>query len=433
MAINCISLIWLKDVAGIWFILLSLYHTLYLLLFTLIFKKKITLFNKAILWVLLEWVRCELIAGGSPFLPIGVTLSDFPELMQLASIGGIYLLSFFIILISLLSASLFNNHQKKIKTLIFIFLLTTTPCIYGFIKLNINQSVNTDTNPFNICIIQPDIHPELKWDFAKENKRLEIIKQLVLNSYKNTDLLVLPETVFTYDYRINPKIKKFLKNLLINKNSLILFGAIDELSVKNTSFNGAFLLDKDLEVKSIYHKINLVPFGEYIPLRKLMPELACLTPIGNGFKAGSKLPLMILKNNITITPVICFEDCLSSFVRVVCKQHSDLIITITNDGWFKNIEGPLMHERLARFRAVENRVPLIRCANTGISSFIDSYGRVLQKIEDKNHRFVNISGVMNCQIYKRDYSRTIFSFIGYWWILALIVISFCYSKIYKKR
>jgi len=423
MTFNFISLIWIKDVTFIGLLLLSLYHTLYLLIFSQVFKKKFSLFNKALSWVILEWLRCEVIAVGSPFLSVGSAFSDFPVLTQISSIGGIHLISFWALLVVLLSLSFINNESRKIKSLIPLLLLITIPYLYGVIKLNRNKP-NPVTNPLHISIIQPNISPEIKWSIETEKQQLEIIKNLILNFSDNTDLLVLPETVFTYDYRSNLKVKGFLKNLTKNKNSMILFGAIDDLSKNNVSYNGAFLLDQNLKLQSVYHKKNLVPFGEYIPFKKWMPEFECLTPIGDGFEAGNKLPYMNLTKNITTAPLICFEDCLSSFVRNVCHQDIDLILTITNNGWFRSIKGPLMLERLARFRAVENGVPLIRCANTGVSSYIDPYGRVLQRIEDKKRQFVNISGVMNCKIYKKDKSRTIFSFIGYWWILALIIVSY---------
>ncbi len=161
----------------------------------------------------------------------------------------------------------------------------------------------------------------------------------------------------------------------------MLFGSILlKDSVNSRYSNGAVLLDRDGKVSYIYDKIYLVPFGEYVPLRNILFFADKLTyGIGDYVPGDSYIK--------AVTPfgsfgtLICYEIIFPGLVRKFYTRGGDFIVTITNDAWFGDTGGPYQHFDMAVFRAIENRKPVIRAANTGISGFIDSNGRIMDKTQ----------------------------------------------------
>ena len=208
------------------------------------------------------------------------------------------------------------------------------------------------------------------------------------------DLIVWPETATPTYLRKNrgrslDRIYRHLHEL----NSHLLTGVPDfefQDDEKYMVYNATFLLRPDSKEIESYRKMKLVPFGEYIPLADLFPNLNNLN-LGQGlFSAGSKatvftIPLVVdsLANPESLLPlssVICFESSFPSIVRQGIRNGSRLLVIVTNDAWYGNNSAPYLHMEIARFRAIENRVPVVRSANTGVSCICDAYGRILAKI-----------------------------------------------------
>src|SRR5205823_6890990 len=127
----------------------------------------------------------------------------------------------------------------------------------------------------------------------------------------------------------------------------------------------------------VYHKQELVIFGEYIPLEHSLPFIKYLTPIPGSFAAGTE-PTQFHIGDAIISPLICFEDTFPHVARKAARDDTDFLVNLTNDGWFGDSAEQWQHEANAIFRSVENGIPLVRCANNGITCWIDGRGRVRQ-------------------------------------------------------
>ncbi|WP_083200194.1 apolipoprotein N-acyltransferase [Thermodesulfovibrio sp. N1] len=179
--------------------------------------------------------------------------------------------------------------------------------------------------------------------------------------------------IFEKNRYLTEDLIKFVKE----QNVYLLFGSIMERQ-KDKYTNSAILIDPNGTVAYYYDKIHLVPFGEYVPLRKILFFIDKLTVGIGDYQPGSSY-------NVAITPfgkfatLICYEIIFPGQVRKFYNKGGNFIVNITNDGWFGNTAGPYQHFSIAVFRAIENRKPLIRSANSGISGFIDSSGRIINK------------------------------------------------------
>ena len=146
-------------------------------------------------------------------------------------------------------------------------------------------------------------------------------------------------------------------------------------------YNSALLIDKQGEIAGRYDKLHLVPFGEYIPLKNTFKFLETIVPIGD-FTAGKDYTLFKLSAKFAI--LICFEDTIPEISRGFVNRGADFLVNITNDGWFGRSAAPYQHLSASVFRAVENRVPMARSANTGVSCFIDFGGRIISAVRQGN-------------------------------------------------
>jgi apolipoprotein N-acyltransferase len=253
--------------------------------------------------------------------------------------------------------------------------------MYGDYRLNEKGHEGT---PFRASIVQGNIRQDLKWDPAFQKSAIDTYRDLTLKAVRDgsPDLVVWPETAvpfyFGRDERLTGELIDFQRGL----GAYLLFGAI---TVKETApeeggkklANSAIMLDPDGAVTYMYDKIHLVPFGEYVPLKRVLFFVDRLAYGIGEYYSGRKY----VKGE---TPfgrfgtLICYEIIFPGLARKFYKDGGDFMVTITNDAWFGRTSGPYQHWSMAVLRAVENRKPVIRAANTGVSGFIDSRGRILQ-------------------------------------------------------
>jgi len=296
-------------------------------------------------------------------------------LIQIADLTGVYGVSFWVVAVNVLIKELIDAIAvKKMriegKLVIFPMLLMMAVLIYGVVRM----AQPHKTGIVKVGVIQGNIDLPTHWD---ESAWMSIIhKHLAMSNHAavdNPDLIVWPETAFPgflwEDALLLTELKKFIED----KNIPVLFGTVIEKD--NLYYNSSVLLSKNSTPDDVYSKIHLVPYGEYIPFRKYMPFLSYVIPIDD-FSPGQEFKI-IESNGARFASLICFEDTVPGLTRRFVDNGAQLLITLSNDAWFRDTSEPWMHLEAAIFRSVENRRTLVRASNVGVSGFIDQMGRIM--------------------------------------------------------
>jgi apolipoprotein N-acyltransferase len=261
------------------------------------------------------------------------------------------------------------------------------PCIllllsltYGCYKLYLCP-VAGSLQPLKISLIQGNIPQYQKWDENFRASILERYETLTKEAAKDKpDLIIWPETSVPGIIGEEPDLLIRVLDLAKTVNTPILVGAVTSKEL-GVYYNSALLISADGAVTQQYDKLHLVPFGEYVPLEKYFPFLRSMigVPIGD-FTAGGEST--VFKSPERFAALICFEDIIPGLSRRFVKGGAQFLVNITNDAWFMESSAPYQHAAASVFRAIENRVPVVRAANTGLSCFIDRSGRIYDKVSD---------------------------------------------------
>lgn len=375
-------------------IALCLYLGIYTGIFSLIFNhlsyrsRFPALLLVPVIWVTLEVLRTYAFTG-FPWGLLGYSQYKFLILIQIADITGVYGISFIVASINGAIFDLVLHWPKKQRRMplfgrwpltIGLFSLAA---VMAFVIFYGMWELRKDNNGqvMKVSVIQGNIEQEQKWESKFQRKIMDVYKMLTIKAVKDSpQLIIWPETavpfIFGKDEPFTEDLKEFQKTL----NTPLLFGGVLVKNVRDNKYqlsNSAILLS-DGNVLSMYDKIHLVPYGEYVPLRKILPFIEKLV-IGIGdFIPGERYTVMDSPPARLSTP-ICYEIIFPGMVRKFVNNSANLIVTITNDAWFGRTSAPYQHFSMAVLRAVENRVPVARAANTGISGFIDMKGRIRKK------------------------------------------------------
>lgn len=416
-------LYWLVHVTLTGLIILSFYLSFYFAFFGYFFtgfKRRIPGFNiftiifLSSIWVVLEFIRCHLLTG-FPWVLLGYSQYLNSGLMQIADITGCPGISFLIIFTNLYLFYLIRLIQardfKPVVGIVLILLLVFA-AVYGYGAYALNKYSSEGKAALKVSLIQGNIPQEDKWVNILRNRIKQIYFDLTRESTADSpDLIIWPETAYP-DYFTSQGRSIFSPLLELSRDvqKPILFGVV--LEEQGKYFNTAALIPSDLSHLVFYKKIHLVPFGEYLPLRKYLPFLEKFVPIED-FDAGGELVVFRIKNKqrepVFFSVLICFEDTLSDLARQFRLHGADFLVNITNDAWFKQTASPYQHLQASVFRAVENRVYVLRAANTGITCVIDNSGRIIEKVEDDQGKDIFVRGIISSEIKKQDtlsiYSR----------------------------
>jgi apolipoprotein N-acyltransferase len=198
-------------------------------------------------------------------------------------------------------------------------------------------------------------------------------------------------------------------------------------------FNSAFLVTPDGQLANVYHKRKLVIFGEYIPLVRWLPLVKYLTPITGSFTPGDQPVTFALGDlRVKAAPLICFEDMFPGTARVSARNDVDFVVNLTNDGWFGDSAAQWQHMANAVFRAVENNLPLIRCANNGVTCWIDASGRVREIFKDPTGSVYG-AGALTVDIPVMGRAPTFYHRHGDWFGWACVVVAVLVAVRSKKN
>jgi len=389
-----VSIYWLIYVTLLGLISLVLYLALYFAFFGWFFKtfsKKKTaylIFSIPCLWVLLEYLRSHLFSG-FPWLLLGHSQYLNLAFIQIADFTGAYGVSFLIMFTNLCLWQVFRSIKREsIWALCFCVMAILATWGYGNLKLKEVYS----GKKFSIAVIQPNIPQELKWQEKEKDRIIYQQAQITLKtSDANPDLVIWPETALplkNLDLEEDIFSLLALKNLAQELKSALLTGAVR--IDKQDYYNSAYLISSSGQILKFYDKIHLVPFGEYIPIRKYFSFLESIVPIGD-FSAGKDFTIFRL-DGARFAVLICFEDIFPELARNFVKKGAHFLINITNDAWFGRSPAAHQHFISSVFRAVENRVWIVRSANTGVSGFISPSGKIVSVVKDYLGKEIFVEG-----------------------------------------
>jgi apolipoprotein N-acyltransferase len=347
-------------------------------------------------WVALEWLRCWLFTGFGWNSP-GAALHNNLALIQIADLFGVYGLTFLVVFANLTCALALRrlkaadtlralpNLRGEIMTLLVLIGLAVS---YG-VRVVLEKPAGGFTTLRAVCL-QPNI-PQLE-KFAEDQeeailKRLERLMDLAtaLHSPK-PDLILWPEATTPRGMFSDELNHSFTLRQAERAGIPLLIGTLEpgadaDGSGRVAEYNSAVLLgDEKVNLQS-YRKRHLVPFGEFLPFREWAPGwLKDLVP--GDLTHGGEANLLHLSNpRVRIGALVCFEDSLAAETRSLAREGAQLLVNLTNDAWFGTTAAAAQHLANAKFRAVETRLPLLRCANTGMTCKVDSLGRVEQHLE----------------------------------------------------
>lgn len=374
--------------------LLCMYLSLYTGIFGMLFSWKISttrlpaLLLAPVFWVTLEYIRAHALTG-FPWSSIGYSQYKFLNAIQIADITGIYGVSFLVVAVNGAFADFFII-RKRLRlmplfslshTVIGLFALAVCVIavfLYGSWRLDETRT----GKQVRISVIQGNIAQDRKMNPTHQREVLDTYSMLSRSvSVMQPSLIVWPEASVPFYFNADKELSQELIAFQQEIQAPLLFGSVlvkePSHSTRTSGLtNSAVLLALDGKPTFIYDKIHLVPFGEYVPLRKILFFVDKLVAdIGDFIPGGHNIRAETPYGSFGV--LICYEIIFPELVRKFYSKGGDFIVTITNDAWFGKSAGPWQHFSMGVFRAVENRKPLARAANTGISGFIDSNGRIL--------------------------------------------------------
>ena len=367
---------------------MAIFYGLIVYLFSIFYSRNVTssFLVFSILYGSVEFIR-GFILTGFPWNLISFSFSGNIYFIQILSVIGTY--SFNLICISLFTVPalfILRNSRVEIIVCFFFILISTVFLIFGYIKNNNFDSLESKKNNYTIKAISSNISLDR---FYSKQDELKIINELI----ELSDPTKIEPTIFVWPEGIIPDSNlenmKTYKNLFsdnFGENDIIIMG-LNSLKIKdnkNLIFNSMSIFDNELNIIANYNKVNLVPFGEFIPFKSVLSFIGFKT-ITNSYQSFSsgetRSPLNIKYNNIDLSflPLICYEIIYSG--KLSKDNNFDYIINISEDGWFGNSIGPKQHFSHSIFRSIESGKYIIRSSNNGISAIINPVGIVEQKVE----------------------------------------------------
>jgi len=341
------------------------------------------------LWVIMEWVR-SFGPLGFPWLNIALTQTMFLPLIQTAELFGTYGIGLWIVTVNIGFYTIVKTNWKQLRPILFTASLIMLSWFYGETRIRMVEKLPVKKT-MSIAVTQPNINPTEKWNPESRSAVYETMYSLLDSALADRpDLVLWPESALPSNLRLSNGTRNFILNKLKAGNGKLLSGTPDYERMEDGSiqyFNATIFLSPGEKIK-MYRKIRLVPFAEYIPLSPIYPGLSKLNFGQANFIQGNEFTRFVVDSTI-ISNVICYESSYPELIAEFCKRGAEIITIQANDGWLGKSSGPYQHFELARLRAVENRVSVVRSANTGISGAILPSGKVIYKAElDKQELFI---------------------------------------------
>lgn len=339
-----------------------------------------------------EWLRGHLLSG-FPWNAFGYALAGSLTLAQGSALIGLWGLTFCAVYLFASPAVLADDkthHGRAWVAPVLALGGLAALAAYGAVRLA--QTPTTFVSGVRLRIMQPNLPQDDKFNYAAKQQVMS--RYLALSEratepgsagLKEVTHLIWPESAFPFFLTREPDALAQVAALLANRTVLITGAARiaepagDAQGLR--AFNSIYVIDRDGSILAVYDKVHLVPFGEYLPFQKLLENLGLmqLTKVQGGFLAGDRRRALALNDAPAFLPLICYEIIFPD-EAVPKAERPGWLLNVTNDGWFGNSSGPYQHFQQARVRAIEQGLPLVRAANTGISAVVDPFGRIVAEL-----------------------------------------------------
>ena len=346
-------------------------------------------------WIAMELVASVLPFGGFPWLLAGYTQTRFLHVIQIADITGIYGVSFLLLCVNTSIAWFFYKYspartsirrflketqetlsnREALAPLIAAAALVACALIYGCIAINRWEKSEA---PFHAALLQGNLSVDDTREALDEKFERGYVRMADTLEPGSVDIMILPESSAPKLFQGEESYRRAMEDLARRYPLGLVLSNINYKERQDGTwehFNSAFFLAGDGSLSGIYDKMHLVPFGEYIPYKKLLFFAETVSKEMGGFSEGGELRILPIGGR-PANAVICFEAVFPDLVRRFSANGSQLIVNLTNDGWYGVSAAPYHHLEIARVRAVENRRFFLRAANTGFSAVIEPTGRV---------------------------------------------------------
>lgn len=410
---------WITQVTFLGFFLLLFYLALFYFFFyflgSFFIKKPLRFLTIPAAWVIIEFLK-EVIWCGFGWANLGYSQFEKLYLIQIADLGGTKLISFVIVLVNFLVWELivysWANRRSNFRKFIFkrafsLFFIFLALFSYSFFRLRPTDS----EEKISVSLIQPNILGRLLLSEAEKKEALDSLASLVKKTPED-NLVIFSEAAWPYtlDYKNTSQLKKFAKD----SQRDILIGVINQRNKRY--YNSAFFLNRHGRPVSVYDKIVLVPFGEYVPLRRFFGFIEVLNQMADITPGKEQVEFIYQDKKFSV--LICFEDTLPLFTAQAARGR-DFLVNITDDSWFGGNPEATQHLAIMVLRAVENRIPIVRAANTGISGWVSAQGRVKKLKKGSTSLFVQAK--KNFEVPVRE-QRSFYNHSREW----LVVLSFIF-------
>ena len=340
-------------------------------------------------WAALEWVRGWMFTGWG-WNGLGVALHNLLPVIQIAEFTGVGGVSFVVAFANVIAIATVRRFLLEAKVQVrrphYDFTLTMA-AIVGLAAFGIRAlQMKTPHEPLRVTAIQANIPRDQKFNREFQEKIFEQftrLTQVALATRPPSQLIIWPESSTPAPALLDEENNRFVMDLSASIKTDLLLGTID--ADQEGEYNAALLVSKGGESVQIYHKLHLVPFGEYVPGRNTVPFVGAIVgdQVPGDFTRGKELVIFRLTTDrVMVAPLICFEDTVGELTRQFVLHGANLLANVTNDGWFLRSAGARQHLENALFRCVETRRPMVRAANTGVTCFVNRFGWVTQMLLD---------------------------------------------------
>ena len=351
-----------------------------------------------------EWLRGHVLTG-FPWNAFGYALTNPLALAQVASLIGLWGLTFLSVAIFASPAVLIDGNSRGRRPWVapvMALLALVAMGIFGAVRLSL-QPTTTVAN-VKLRIMQPNLQQDVRFNYAAKAEVMR--KYLTLSDrasgpqstgVRDASILIWPESAFPFFLTREADAMAQIDDLL-PRGTILITGSVRAPDLPpgtriTRAYNSIYAIDHDGSVLSVYDKLHLVPFGEFLPFQDWMEKLGFvqLTKVQGGFIPGTARRAMEIPNAPRALPLICYEAIFPDEVAVR-GDRPGWIINLTNDGWFGISTGPYQHLQQARLRAIEQGLPVVRAANTGISAVIDPVGRIVARLS------LGVEGVLDSSL-----------------------------------